>query len=113
VGISAAIVPHFRSPVTFAVSRADFSLPVSASKNSVPRSRVAAAKAVRELGNLGSFSGQNRPFESGPYLSRVQSEGFELLAPFWRSIAKSLDADAARQPTFHGGPHEIWREKRE
>ena len=62
VGISAAIVLLFQSPGTLPVSRADFSLPVSASKNSVPRSRVAAAKAVWELGNLGSFSGQKRTF---------------------------------------------------
>jgi hypothetical protein len=32
-----------------------FQPPVSASKNSVPQRRVAAVKAVRELGNLGSF----------------------------------------------------------
>ena len=44
-----------------------FQPPVSASKNSVPHRRVAAAKAVRELGNLGSFWDQNGPFEPGPY----------------------------------------------
>ena len=38
-GISAAIVPHFRSPVAFAVSQPRFGRSVSASKNSVPRGR--------------------------------------------------------------------------
>jgi hypothetical protein len=46
-------------------------------------------------------------------LPRIQSEGFELLAPFCRSITKSLDSNTAGQPTFDGGPHEVWREKRE
>jgi hypothetical protein len=31
---------------------------------------------------------------------RIQSKGFKLLAPFWRSIAKSLDPDAAWQPAI-------------
>jgi hypothetical protein len=161
VGIFAGIVLLFQSPVTLAVSQADFSLPsphpkipfpavgltavqtgrfcgdfrrylsalsvsgdicglsgrfqppVSASKNSVPRSRVAVAKANGELGNLGILWGQNGPFEPGPYLSRVQSEGFELLAPFCRSITKSLDSDTSWQTPFDCSAHEIWCEKRE
>ena len=92
--------------------------PISASLSLHPKIPFPAVglRPPRPFGNsgiLGVFRAKNGPFESGPYLSRVQSEGFELLAPFWRSIAKSLDADAAWQPTFHGGPHEIWREKRE
>jgi hypothetical protein len=46
-----------------------------------PAMGLQSAWAARELGNLGSFSGQNGPFEPGPYLSLVQSEGFELMAP--------------------------------
>ena len=44
---------------------------------------------------------------------RIQSEGFELLAPFCRSVTKSLDSDPAWQTTFDRGPHEVWSEERE
>ena len=39
-------------------------------------------------GEFWNFLGPKRTFEPGPYLSRLQSEGFELLAPFCRSITK-------------------------
>jgi len=39
---------------------------------------------------------------------RIQSKGFELLAPFCRSITKSLDSNPARQTTFDRGADEIW-----
>jgi hypothetical protein len=44
---------------------------------------------------------------------RIQSKGFELLAPFCRSITKSLDSNTARQTTFDRGADEIWCEERE
>ncbi len=55
---------------------------------------------------------QNGPFRAGSPLSRVQSEGFELLAPFSRSITKSLDSNAAWQTTFDRSAHEIWCKER-
>jgi hypothetical protein len=60
VGIFAGIVPLFRSPVTLAVSQADFWPPVSASKNSVPRGKVLTANAGRLPGVLGVLGGQKR-----------------------------------------------------
>jgi hypothetical protein len=36
---------------------------------------------------------------------RVQSEGFELLAPFGWGVAKSLDSNAAGQTTFDRSAH--------
>jgi hypothetical protein len=77
-----------------------------------PADWLRQAWAVWELGVLGGFRAQTDVFEPGPYLSRVQSEGFELLAPFCRSIAKSLDPNAARQTTFDRSAHEIRCKKR-
>jgi hypothetical protein len=57
--------------------------------------------------------GPKRTFPVGPQLSRIQSEGFKLLAPFCRSITKSLDANTSWQTTFDRSAHEIWREERE
>jgi hypothetical protein len=44
---------------------------------------------------------------------RIQSEGFELSAPFRGSIAEALDTDAAGQTTFDRCFDEVWREERE
>jgi hypothetical protein len=55
VGIFADIVsalPLFRSPVTLAVSQADFSPPSLHPKIRFPRGRVSTANTVRQLGNL-------------------------------------------------------------
>jgi hypothetical protein len=52
VVIFAGIVPLFRSLVTLAVSQGRFQPPVSASKNSVPRSRVSIANTVWRSGIL-------------------------------------------------------------
>jgi hypothetical protein len=41
------------------------------------------------------------------------SKGFELPAPFWRSIAKSLNSDAARRPAFDRGAREVRCDERE
>jgi hypothetical protein len=41
----------------------------------------------------------------------VQSERFELLAPLCRSIAKSLDSNAAWQPAFDRCSNEVWCEE--
>ena len=46
-------------------------------------------------------------------LSRIEAERLELPAPFGGSIAKSLDPDAAWQPAFDRGPHQIRCEERE
>ena len=43
----------------------------------------------------------------------IESERFELPAPFSRRIAEPLDADAARQTAFHGGFDEIRSEEGE
>jgi len=63
VGIFASIVLLFRSPVTLAVSQADSSLPSPHPKIPFPAVALTAAKALRELGKLESFWGQNGPFE--------------------------------------------------
>jgi hypothetical protein len=52
-------------------------------------------------------------FEPRPNLLRIQSEGFELSAPFRGSIAESLDTDAARQTTVDRGCDEVGCEERE
>jgi hypothetical protein len=49
---------------------------------------------------------QKRRFERGP-LSRVQSEGFELPAPFGWRIAQPFDSDASRQPAFDRCSNEV------
>jgi hypothetical protein len=54
-----------------------------------------------------------RRFEPDPSLSWIQSKGFKLLAPFWWSIAKPLDPDAAWQPGFDRRSNEVWREEHE
>ncbi len=46
-------------------------------------------------------------------LLRIQSEGFELLAPFRGSVAESLDSDAAGQTTFDRSFDEVRCEERE
>src|SRR5260370_15774549 len=43
----------------------------------------------------------------------IQSEGFELSAPFRGSVAESLDTKAAGQTTFDRGFDEVRREERE
>ena len=40
-------------------------------------------------------------------LFRIESERLKLPAPFGRRIAEPLDADAARQATFHCGFHGV------
>ena len=42
-------------------------------------------------------------YEQCPKLLRIQSEGFELPAPFRGSVAEPFDTDAARQTTFDRG----------
>jgi hypothetical protein len=42
---------------------------------------------------------------------RIEAKCFELPAPFGRSIAESLDADAARQATFDRRFDEVRREE--
>ena len=111
MGIFAGIVLLFQSPMALAVFQADFRLPSLHPEIPFPPEGIPRL-SVRELGNLGRFWDQNGPFEPGPHLSRVQSEGFELLAPFCRSITKSLDSYAAGQTTFDRSAHEVWCEER-
>jgi hypothetical protein len=70
VGIFAGIVLLFQSPVNLSVSQARFWPPVSASKNSVPRGRVATAQALREL--IGALSRS----------PKISQQPFALLAGF-------------------------------
>jgi hypothetical protein len=44
---------------------------------------------------------------------RIQSEGFELSAPFRGSVAEPLDTNAAGQTTFDRGFNQVWCEERE
>jgi hypothetical protein len=111
MGISAAIVPHFRSPATFAVSPAELSHRSLHPKIPFPATGLRPVPLDRP-GVFGCFWNHNGPFEPGPYLSRIQPEGFELLAPFCRSITKSLYSNTAWQATFDRGAHEIWCEER-
>jgi len=78
--IFAGIVLLFQSPVTLAVSQADFSLQSPHPKIPFPAVGFAAAKAVRELGNLGIFLGPQRTFAG---ISAIGS------GPFW-SLRASL-----------------------
>src|SRR5205823_13726930 len=52
-------------------------------------------------------------FEQLPKLVRLQSEGFELPAPFPGSVAESLDTNAAWQTTLDCCFHEVRCEKRQ
>ena len=113
MGIFAGIIPLFRSLVTLAVSQADFSLPSLHPKIPFPAAGFRRPITVRRPGRLGVWGGQKRRFEPGPQLSRIQSEGFELPAPFCWGITESLDSNAAWQTAFDGGAHEVWCEERE
>jgi hypothetical protein len=65
--------------------------PVSASKNSAATEfRMATDQPV--LGNRLL----KKSFEQLPNLLRIQSERFELAAPFRGSVAEPLDTDTAR-----------------
>jgi hypothetical protein len=112
VGIFAGIIPLFRSLVILLSLRPILASSLCIQKFRSPR-QVSTANTFRQPRILGVLGGQKRRFEPGPQLSRVQSEGFELLAPFCRSITKSLDSNAAWQTTFDRRPHEIWCEERE
>jgi hypothetical protein len=103
------IVPLFRSPVALAVFQAALA-PVQKFRSPRQGLRRQIAFGCRDFWGLG---GQKRRFEPGQQLLRIQSKGFELPAPFWRSIAKSLDSDAARRPAFDRGAHEVRCEERE
>src|ERR1700737_1969426 len=102
-----------------------FSVPVSADNNGLSggflasrlciqkfRSRRLNFRTAIDQPTLGS-SAETRAWSSVRTLLRVQSEGFELSAPFRGSVAESLDANAARQTTFDRGFGEIRCEKRE
>jgi hypothetical protein len=95
VGIFAVIIPLFQSLVTLAVSQADFSPPSLHPKIPFPAAGFPRPIPFGSREYWESWEAKNAVFELGPQLSRVQSEGFELLAPFCRSITKSLDSNAA------------------
>jgi hypothetical protein len=66
VGISAHFIPPCRSLVAAAVSRADFGVPVSAFKNSVPRAAgLRRAWAVWQPGIMAVMGAKKRHFETG------------------------------------------------
>ena len=103
-GIPVAYFQRSRSLPTITVAGVDSCPPVSASKNSVPgdwvsgrNSRAGAREIVR----------REASFEQLPKLVRIQSEGFELSAPFRGSVAESLDTKAAGQTTFDRGFDEV------
>jgi hypothetical protein len=56
---------------------------------------------------------QKADFAPRPHLLRIESERFELPAPFCRGIAKSLDTDPAGQTTFYRCSDKIRREEGE
>ena len=62
---------------------------------------------------IGIGSAEKRAWSSFGNLLRIQSEGFELSAPFRGSVAEPRDTDAARQTTFDRGFDEVRREERE
>jgi hypothetical protein len=62
---------------------------------------------------VGNWVCRGASFEQLRKLLRIQSEPFELLAPFRGSIAEPLDTDAARQATFDRGFDEVRCEERE
>jgi hypothetical protein len=66
VGIFAGIVLLFQSPVTLAVSQADFSLPSPHPKIPFPAVGLTADKAVGNSGILGAFWAKTDPFVHGP-----------------------------------------------
>ena len=66
---------------------------------------------IRRSRNI--FRRGNASFEQRPNLLWIQSEGFELSAPFRGRVAEPLDTDAARQATFERGFDEVRCEERE
>ena len=112
-GIFADIVPLFRSPVTLPVSQAEFSLPSPHPKIPFPAVGLRPARPSGNSGILGGFWAKTDLSSPIRALSCVQSQGFELPAPFCRSVSKSLDANTAWQTTLDRGPHEIWCKERQ
>jgi hypothetical protein len=64
-------------------------------------------RSPKPMRNVGVFGAKTDLSNPGPYLSRIQSEGFELLAPFRWGVAKSLHSNTAWQTTFDRSAHEI------
>ena len=99
-GISAVSSLDFLSLRTSAVSRAGFWPPVSASRNSVPGSWISRAKrAVRRLGNRGFWEAK-MPFRAMAVIIANFVRGFELSAPFCRSIARAIALSAPNCRSF-------------
>src|SRR5258708_25515088 len=82
---------------------------VSASKISVPGGRVSGRLTSRRSGNCPPRC----ELQQRQNLLRIQSESFELSAPFRGSVAEPFDTDAARQTTCDRGFDEVRREERE
>jgi hypothetical protein len=99
-GDLAAYFQRFRSLPTITVSPVDSWPPVSASKNSVPGALDFGTELTSRPSGIVC---RDASFEQRPNLLRIQSEGFELSAPFRGSVAEPLDTDAARQATFDRG----------
>jgi hypothetical protein len=93
-GIFAGFVLPSRSPVTRAVSQADFSPPSLHPKIPFPAAEFRRPTPFGSPGILGVLRTKS-DVSRQVQLSRNQSEAFELLAPFCGSITKSLDSNTA------------------
>jgi hypothetical protein len=110
VGISATIVPHFRSPGKFAVSPADLSPRSLHPRIPFPAAGLRQTSTLGWPGNLGSFWNHNGHFE--PVIAD-STRGLELLAPFCRGItSRSTPMPRGNRP-FDRSAHEIRRKERE
>ncbi len=90
------------SKTVSATCSADFYGSVPALRISVPGGRDSGANPTAIPGRTRGFRGACREGRRGPRSFRVETEGFELPAPFRRRIAKPFHADAAGQATFYG-----------
>jgi hypothetical protein len=77
------------------------------------RSRRLNFRTATDQAAPGNSVCREASFERRPTLFRIQSEGFELAAPFRGSVAESLDTDAAGQTTFDRRSDEIRCKERE
>src|SRR6476619_7985862 len=111
-GFSLVSFRSFRLWRHVAVSEPDFSLPSLRPKIPFPASGFSTARSRSAAGNFWGMEAKN-DVSNPVHNLRIQSKGFELWAPFCRSITKSLDSNTARQTTFDRGADEIWCEERE
>ena len=109
-GILDAYFQRSRSLPTITVSRGIFGLRSLHPKIPFPATEFRTATDQPALGN---WVCREAGFEQLRNLLRIQSEGFELSAPFRGRVAEPLDTDAAREATFDRGLDEARSEERE